>query len=83
MKKEYGQRRDYIIEKMTAGLKLSNQTNSISLLKIQRATIKIPLLSEDLPIRRPLPLSLVQPLDVTERLCVISMQPAWKRSERP
>ena len=46
MKKEYIQRRDYIIEKMTAlGLRLSNQTVPfISLLRFQQDIIKILLL---------------------------------------
>ena len=86
MKKEYIQRRDYIIEKMTAlGFEdYQNQTvPSISLLRFQRVTIKTSFaFLKDFAQRRLLPLSLVLPLGVMEKVMFAClMRLAWRLIE--
>ncbi len=67
---------------MTAlDLRLSNRS-SLVFAKTPAATIKIPLLFWRILLIRRLPLSLVQPLDVTEKVKVSVLQPAWN-DQRP
>ena len=80
MKKEYIQRRDYIIEKMTTlGFEITKPDGAFYIFA------KIPAgynqdsfaFLKDFARRRPLPLSLVPPLGVTEKaMCACPMQPA-------